>query len=517
MEGSHWVNMEVLVKELHSRGHQLSVIRQSKSWFVQERSPYYTSIPVKLVKKEAGVDLFSTAMHNVLEGRRKGPFAGALAQVSELSRIMKMAHRLTCGMLSTLLEDKDLMAQLRDDHYDLMLTDPGMPAGTIVAHYLNLPLVYNVRWTTFGEGHFSIAPSPISYVPVPGTGLTDHMGLLERAHNFLYYSLNLLQERWLILPIYNDLLRHHFPPGANIPAMQYAADLWLMRVDFVFEFPRPSMPNLVYIGGFQCHSARELPAELEAFMQSSGEAGVVIMSLGTLITALPQEVTEAIALAFAQLPQKVVWRFVGKKPSTLGNNTLLMQWMPQSDLLGHPKTRAFVAHGGTNGLYEAIYHGVPVLGLPLLFDQMDNVVRLEARGAARMLDAATLTAEGFLEALREILENPSYRLNMQKLSRLHRDQPMRPLDKAAFWVEYVIRHKGVPHLRTEAYTMPFYSYYSLDVAALLLSLPLLAMGGFLMLLWTLICRKDWKTMKYSKKKILKENVVKENCNILRTS
>ncbi|KAL7848457.1 hypothetical protein AOLI_G00231750 [Acnodon oligacanthus] len=166
--------------------------------------------------------------------------------------------------------------------------------------------------------------------------------------------------------------------------MQYAADLRLIRVDIVFEFPRPSMPNLVYIGGFQCRPARELPSELEAFMQSSGEARVVLMSLGTFITALPKE----------------------------------------SDLLGHPKTRAFVAHGGTNGLYEAVYHGVPVLGLPLLFDQLDNVVRLEARGAARVLDAATLRAEGFLEALREISENPSYRLSMQKLSRLHRDQPM---------------------------------------------------------------------------------------------
>lgn len=396
-----------------------------------------------------------------------------------------------------------------------MLTDPGMPADTILAHYLKLPLVYNVRWTTFGEGHFSISPSPISYVP--GTGLTDHMGQLERTRNTLQYCLNLLREHWLILPIYNDLLHRHFPPDANIPAMQHAADLWLMRGDFVFEFPRPTMPNLVYIGGFQCRPVRELPAELEALMQSSGEFGVVVMSLGTLITALPKEVTEAIALAFAQLPQKVIWRFVGEKPSTLGNNTLLVCWMPQSDLLGHPKTRAFVAHGGTNGLYEAIYHGVPVLGLPLLFDQLDNMVRLEAHSAARVLDTATLTADGFLEALKDILENPFYRLKMQKLSCLHRDQPIHPLNKAAFWIEHVIRHKGAPHLRTEAYSMQLYSYYSLDVAVLLLALPLLALVGFLRLLWALACRKDTETMKDRNNKILKENneAQKENANILK--
>ncbi|KAI4883929.1 hypothetical protein NFI96_023472, partial [Prochilodus magdalenae] len=369
MEGSHWVNMEVLlekhiikiavprrnfkvgtlmVKELHARGHELSVIRQSGSWFMREHSPYYTSVPGKLVKTEAGVDLFSTAIRNILEGRRKGRLIGALVQLPELSPILKVAHRFSCGTLTAMLENKDLMAQLRDAHYDLMLTDPGMPVGTIVAHYLKLPLIYNVRWANFGKG----------YVPVPATGLTDGMGLLERTYNFLRFGLNLLQERWLTLPVYNGILHHHFHPGANILAMQYTADLWLMRVDFVFEFLRLSIPNLVYIGGFHCHPARDLPAELEAFMQSSGEPGVgpgvVIMSLGTWITALPKDMTEAIALAFAQPPQKVVWRFVGEKPSTLGNNTLLMNWMPQGDLLGHPKTRAFVAHGSTNGLYEAV-------------------------------------------------------------------------------------------------------------------------------------------------------------------
>lgn len=30
----------------------------------------------------------------------------------------------------------------------------------------------------------------------------------------------------------------------------------------------------------------------------------------------------------------------------------VVQWAPQNDLLGHAKTRAFLTHGGVNGLYE---------------------------------------------------------------------------------------------------------------------------------------------------------------------
>ncbi|CAL8384442.1 unnamed protein product [Arctogadus glacialis] len=251
-----------------------------------------------------------------------------------------------------------------------------------------------------------------------------------------------------------ELLHRHFPPGADLRSMQHSADIWLMRVDFVFEFPRPTMPNMVYIGGFQCREANPLPTELEAFMQSSGEHGVVVMSLGTLVSALPMEITEVIAEAFSRLPQKVVWRYLGHRPSNLANNTLLLEWLPQNDLLGHPKTRVFVAHGGTNGLYEAIYHGVPVLGLPLLFDQFDNLIRLKGRGAARVVDASSVNVEDFVEALRDMLENPSYRDNIQRLSRLHHDKPLSPLDTAVFWIEYVIRNKGAAHLRSASSSLP---------------------------------------------------------------
>ncbi|CAG03163.1 unnamed protein product [Tetraodon nigroviridis] len=233
------------------------------------------------------------------------------------------------------------------------------------------------------------------------------------------------------------------------------------------------MPNVVYMGGFQCKPAKPLPEHLEEFAQSSGEHGLIIMSLGTFIAELPPDLADEIAAAFAKLPQKVIWRYKGAKPATLGNNTLLVDWMPQNDLLGHPKTKLFVAHGGTNGVQEAIYHGVPVIGLPLIFDQPDNVRRLEVRGAGKVLDFFTLTEEIFSQGIQEVLHDPSYRTNMQRLSRLHRDQPMKPMDTALFWIEFVMRHKGAAHLRTESYKLPWYSYHSVDVVLFLTATVLL--------------------------------------------
>lgn len=140
-------------------------------------------------------------------------------------------------------------------------------------------------------------------------------------------------------------------------------------------------------------------SELEDFVQSSGDYGFVLMSLGTLVQGLPLEITSEIAAAFAQIPQKVIWRHTGKSPKNLSNNTFLMKWLPQNDLLGHPKIKAFVGHGGTNGIYESIYHGVPMIGIPLLFDQFENVLRMEVRGAAKVVHATELRRWKFLEVL----------------------------------------------------------------------------------------------------------------------
>lgn len=47
VDGSHWLNMKLLLEELHARGHNLTVIRTSRSWYIPEKSDLYTSITVE--------------------------------------------------------------------------------------------------------------------------------------------------------------------------------------------------------------------------------------------------------------------------------------------------------------------------------------------------------------------------------------------------------------------------------------------------------------------------------------
>ncbi|KAM9807759.1 UDP-glucuronosyltransferase 2A2-like [Neosynchiropus ocellatus] len=474
MDGSHWINMKVLIEEMHERGHMITVIRPPDSWYIGEQSPLYTS--VNLPSPGGFKDVFESLLSNWMDMKLQSGSESFWSRLWDKFKTRQVfmqlseLHRKASELVDEMFSNKTLMQSFEDAKYDVVLTDPGIGGGAMLARWLKIPLVFNVRWTIQGEGHFLIAPSPLSYIPFSGTEYTDKMTFLQRTIHFLRYFLGLYTFSTLTEPYYKPVVRRHFGPDVDYSTFNLDADIWLMRNDFIFEFPRPTMPNIIYIGSFQCKPLKPLPTDLEDFVQRSGDHGFIIMSLGTLVKKLPQKITGEISAAFAELPQKVIWKYAGPKPSNLGNNTLLVDWFPQNDLLGHPKIRAFVAHGGTNGVQEAIYHGVPVVGLPVAFDQPDNLSRIKAKGGAINLHIDKLDRRSFGEALRTIIHNSSYRDNMQRLSKLQRDQPMKPLDQAMFWIEYVIRHKGARHLKSESYKMSWVVYNCVDVIAALLAL-----------------------------------------------
>lgn len=72
---------------------------------------------------------------------------------------------------------------------------------------------------------------------------------------------------------------------------------------------------------------------------------------------------------------------------------------------GHPLTKAFITHGGTNGIYEAIYHGIPMVGIPMFADQHDNIAHMRAKGAAVGLDFSTLKTQDLVDALNTVINN----------------------------------------------------------------------------------------------------------------
>lgn len=71
----------------------------------------------------------------------------------------------------------------------------------------------------------------------------------------------------------------------------------------------------------------------------------------------------------------------------------------------HKKVKLFISHGGMSGIYEAIDSGVPVLGIPLFYDQSHNIANMVHWGAGVMLDHKTLTKDILVNAITEMINN----------------------------------------------------------------------------------------------------------------
>jgi len=259
------------------------------------------------------------------------------------------------------------------------------------------------------------------------------------------------------------------------------SSMWLIRTDFAFEYPRPLMPNVKFIGGFHCKPAVNLSdpenpkhnPELANWIDTADE-GLIVFSMGSMVRSMHHSKSEMIARALARLPQKVIWRYAGERPNGLGENTKIMEWIPQNDLIGHPKTKLFITHGGTNGLYEAIYHSVPMLGLPLLVDQFDNMLRVTERGAGLTLDITKINEDDLFFSIQRVLNDPEFKLSAMQMSEVHRNKPMHPLDSTIFWIEHTISTGGAYHLRPAAHGLYWFQYLMLD-SILLIAVSLYAL------------------------------------------
>uniref|UniRef100_A0A667YF54 UDP-glucuronosyltransferase n=1 Tax=Myripristis murdjan TaxID=586833 RepID=A0A667YF54_9TELE len=451
-EGSHWINLKPVLEALIDRGHQVTVLVPSSSLFMNASEPsrfhyepFNSSVPLE-VWEEIIEEFIHFSIYEM-------DYLSYIQIHIKFLEIAKKEVKFTLQHLDSMVRS-DTMARLREGKFDLMLADPIYPGSELVAEVLDLPLVYTLRFSIAHtwERLCGQLPAPPSYVPGAMSKLTDKMDFMDRLWNFLFYASQ-------------DMFAYHPTSACELMGK---AEIWLIRTYWDFDFPRPFLPNFKFVGGIHCKPAKPLPE----FVQSSGDAGIVVFTLGTMVTNMTAERRDMIASALAQIPQKVLWRYSGEKPKTLGANTKLYDWIPQNDLLGHPKTRAFITHGGTNGIYEAIYHGVPMVGIPMFADQPDNMVHMKAKGAALIMEFNFMETEDLVKALKAVINEPSYKENAMRLSRIHHDRPIKPLDEAVFWVEFTMRNKGAKHLRVQTHELTWYQYHSLDVFAFLLAVTL---------------------------------------------
>ena len=149
-------------------------------------------------------------------------------------------------------------------------------------------------------------------------------------------------------------------------------------------------------------------------MSGSGEDGFIIVSFGSVLRGanMSPEIRHKFISTFGRLKQRVVWKWedetkMSQDAEILPANVKLVPWLPQQDLLGHPKARLFVTHGGLFSNQEAVYHGVPLISIPIYSDQFINAQKAQDDGYAIHFDWDQLSEENALyNAIQKVLSDP---------------------------------------------------------------------------------------------------------------
>ncbi|XP_058461330.1 UDP-glycosyltransferase UGT5-like isoform X2 [Malaya genurostris] len=308
-------------------------------------------------------------------------------------------------------------------------------------------------------------PAPYSHVAHLMLGLTDRMLFWERMYNMLVGVGEQLYYDFRYLPKQKRYYEKAFPqPKLTFEQQMRNVSLILLNQHFSLGSARPYPPNMVEVGGIHIRKVKPLPSDLKRFIEEAHH-GVIYFCMGSHIQSkhFPQEKRNAFIEVFAQLKQRVLWKYEDNAILNTPSNVLIQAWMPQNDILAHPNVVIFISHGGLLGTMEALFHGKPIIGIPIFGDQMTNVENAIRSGYGLKLDYDDLNKDRIREAIDIMLNDRTYASKASQHSRWFHDKPMTATENAVFWTEYVIRHRGAPQLRSPAVALNFLQYHSLDI------------------------------------------------------
>ncbi|XP_044761423.1 UDP-glucosyltransferase 2-like [Coccinella septempunctata] len=381
-------------------------------------------------------------------------------------------HQMTMMLMDNVFNHtnfKKLMDSNED--FDLVIVEQlQTEALKYIAHHFKAPLIiYSAMDSNYWTNPYQGNPEPPSYVPNVHLPYTCSMNFFQRLWNTLMYCYNELLRELVVHPQQNALLRKYYPQAPSLESMAYNVSLVLLNSDMSVYEPVPKVPSMVSIGGFHIQPPKDLPQDLQRVLDEA-ENGVIYFSMGSNLKGknIPKETRDFILRTLSELKEVVLWKFEDENLEGKPKNVIIKKWFPQNDILAHKNVKVFITHGGIFSSMEAVYHGVPLLALPVFADQYMNSIRATLNGYAKYIPFRELTEESFRRDLEQLLKNPIYRSNVAKRSLIMKDKPISPIDNLIFHVEYVIRHKGAHHLKVAALDLNKFQYLLLDVVAFIL-------------------------------------------------
>lgn len=268
---------------------------------------------------------------------------------------------------------KLLMDYPKEFKFDLIIFDYLGPMAVLVLadRYPSAKVIATCALPTIEfSDRLTHAPYYPAFIP---NALMDEVGesFLERLESFLLYMYN-HYHWWKYYPELDQMINRHYKVHRKIQEIQSTIALILPNWHPLMGDVTPTLPSVIPVGGLQIEPPQALPADLEE-IYAAAEKGVILFSLGTNVKSefLGMDKLKAIANALSEFPEyHVIWKIdLSKVELELPKNVFVRSWLPQNDILGDPRTKLFISHAGGLSTLEASWYGVPMLAIPVMFDQ----------------------------------------------------------------------------------------------------------------------------------------------------
>jgi len=193
-------------------------------------------------------------------------------------------------------------------------------------------------------------------------------------------------------------------PGATVSKLAV-----ITQTPKEFDFPGIPWPaHFHYAGPFHDDKGRE-PVPFP-WGQLTGKP-VIYGSLGTLVNGLG-DVYKHILKAVEPVEDVQLILSVGNNisPESLGRipaNAIVVCSAPQIELL--KRAALCITHAGLNTVLESLAQGVPMVAIPIAYDQPGTAARIAYHGVGELVELDELTTERLRGLIEKVLQDPSYR------------------------------------------------------------------------------------------------------------
>ncbi|XP_062137933.1 UDP-glucosyltransferase 2-like [Drosophila sulfurigaster albostrigata] len=503
---SHLIVEISMAKVLAENGHNVTVVTSMKP-HVTHKNMHIIQVDLTEEENQSMKDTMAK-----LTARDNSDTLSALFRIRQQFEFMFNKNR-------DVMKDqrvKDLYEN-KDNKFDLVMIGYFLNNFQIgIAQKLKVPVVlassmfqWEIFYSTLGN------PREIAYVPNIGVfgKIGSTLTFSQRVFGLISFAIQRVftyflekDNAALYYELYGD--DPNMPPYEEI---NKNVSLVLFNTHGLSEGPiRPNMPGVIEVGGIQVKEQPDpLPKDIAEFLDNATD-GAILLSLGSNIQGqfLKPETVQKMFNVLSKLKQRIIWKWedLSKTPGKSAN-IMYSKWLPQDDILAHPKIMLFINHAGRGGITESQYHGKPMLSLPVFGDQPANADKVVFDEFGLSMSLLTLEEKPFRDNILEILENPKYTQNVKAFSQLFRDRPMSARQTVLYWVEYVLRYHGAPHLQSPLLHMSFITANNLDIFAILFVVLIIIVFVNVLIL-RLVYRK--LTGKSKKDQITNPNKLKTN-------